>query len=252
MVSVQPRFPLVGLILLACGQFACGGTYSDPSGFSFTYPDGWIPVTRAAMGDIHQAIPQEMKAWISKSNVDLNRLTVVLVRDGRDEFLENLNVVVDGQQIPVDDEMVTKLTSTFAQKYRSMGVKVDNVRGHVQKVGSRDAVVVEFQLQMPGVSDTFQEKQVLFPGGGKTYIVTCTAKANSFGLYQPIFDNVLASFQVPALVAQGFDWNQVVTMGLVGGVVGGLAGGLTWLLRKFSGKAKPERGSNSTFDNGIL
>src|SRR5438552_8631895 len=43
MVSVERQLPLVGLILLACGQPAPGGDYVDPAGFSFTYPDGWVP-----------------------------------------------------------------------------------------------------------------------------------------------------------------------------------------------------------------
>jgi hypothetical protein len=252
MGSFHRRSLLIGLILVACGQSAFGGSYADPSGFSFTYPDGWVPVTRAAMGDINQVVPRELKDWISRNKVDLNRVAVTLVRDGRDEFLENLNVVVDAQQIPVDDKTVKKLTDMISQQYGAMGVKVDGVQGRVQKVGPRDAVVVEYQARMPGVPDTLRQRQVMFPGGGKTYIVTCTARVNSFDKYQPTFDRVLASFQVPAPVAQGFDWNRVVMTGLVGGVIGGLIGGLAWVVRRLSSKASPKQGSASTPDTGEL
>jgi hypothetical protein len=250
MALLQRRSPLIGLILLTCGQSAFGGSYADPSGFSFRYPDGWIPVTRATMGDLNQVLPGEVKDWISRNRVDLNRLQVVLIRAGRDEFLESLNVVVDNQQIPVNDDTAKKLTSTIAQKYGAMGVKVDDVQGRVQKVGSYDAVVVEYQAQMPGVPETLRQRQVLFPGGGKTFIVTCTAKANSFDKYQPTFDTVLASFQVPAPVAQGFDWDRVETMTVVGGLIGGLIGGLAWVAKKFSSKAGPKQGSDRTPDAG--
>jgi hypothetical protein len=252
MALLQRRFLLVGLILLAWEQSAFGGSYADPSGFSFTYPDGWVAVTRAGMGAVNQAVPREVKSWLSRNKVDLSRVAVVLIRDGRDEFLENLNVVVEGQQLPVDDKTVKKLTDTIAQQYGAMGVKVDGLQGRVQKVGSRDAVVLEYQSRMPGVSDTLRQRQVLFPGGGKTYIVTCTAKASSFDKYQPTFDRVLASFEIPAPVAQGFDWNRVVMMAVVGGVIGGVIGGLAWLVRKLSGKAGPKQGSDRAPDTGKL
>lgn len=227
------RFPLLGLILLACGQSALGGDYADPSGFSFTYPDGWIPISRATMNDAAQDMPREMKDWISKNKLDLNRMAMSLVRDGRDEFLENLNVVVENQQIPLDEDKVKEQTSAIEQKYKATGVKIDNFKGSVQKIGANNAVVLEFQSRVPGVSSTLRQKQVAFPGGGKTYIVTCTAKADSFDKYQPVFDEMLASFQVPTPVSQGFDWKQVWHTALIGGIVGGVVGGLAWVGRKF-------------------
>lgn len=233
MASVLWRFPLLGFILLACGHSALGGDYADPSGFSFTYPDGWVPVSRALMNDAAQDLPREAKDWISKNKVDMNRAAMFLIRNGRDEFLENLNVIVEDQQIPVNDDKVKELTSTIEQQYRASGVKIDNFQGRVQKIGANDAVVLEFQSRMPGVSGIFRQKQVAFPGGGKTYIVTCTAKADSFDKYQPVFDEMLASFQVPTPASQGFDWKQVWHTALAGGIVGGLVGGLAWVGRKF-------------------
>jgi hypothetical protein len=238
MALVQRRFPLVGLIVLACGQAAFGGTYADPSGFSFTYPDGWVPVTQAA---VNQGLPPEVKNWMAKNKVDLNRVAMILIRDGRDEFLDNLNVVVEGQQIPVEDRTVKKLTGMLPQQYAAMGVQVEDFQGRVQKVGARDAVVLEYRARMPGEPDTLRQRQFMLPGGGKTYIVTCTSSVNSFEKYKPTFDGVLASFQAPAPVAGGFDWMRVVLMGVVGGVIGGLA----WLVKKLSGKARPKQGSDA-------
>jgi hypothetical protein len=197
MVSIRRRLLLAGLLLATSGGAAFGGTYADPSGFSFTYPEGWTAVTRASLGDVHQALPQEVKDWVAKNNLDLNRVAVVLVRNGGGEFLENLNVVVDKQQIPVDDKTLRQLTDGLPGQYRSMGATVDDVRGRVQKVGSRDAVVVDFRSRLPGVPYPLRQRQVMIPGGGNTYIVTCTARAESFDQHLPTFEKILANFQAP-------------------------------------------------------
>lgn len=231
MLSLRRGLSLGGLLLLIGVGSVFGGDYADPSGFSFTYPENWIPVTRPAMGDVHRALPQEVQNWLAKNNVDFNRVAVVLIRHGREEFLENLNVVVEKQQIPANDKTVKQLTDVLAKEYGSMGVKVDNYQARVQKVGSHDAVVMEYQMQLPDVAFPLRQKQVVFPGGGKTYIVTCTGRVDSFDQYQPIFEKVLASFQVPAPVAGGADWDPVVLAGMVVGFIGVLVAGLFGIKR---------------------
>ena len=230
---------LIALILLAGGEAAFGETYADPSGFSFTYPEGWVAVTSAAMGDVKQVIPGELKDWVVRNNVDLNQIAVVLIRDANEEFLENLNVVVKPQQIPVNDKTAKELTAAISQQYGTMGVKLEGVQGRVEKIGSHNAIVVGFQSRLPGVDATLRQKQIVIPGGGKTYIVTCTAKADTFDQYRPTFDGVLASFQAPAPVAQGFQWNQAALSGAIGGVVGGMIAALALAKRSLLGKAKP-------------
>lgn len=251
MTSTPWRFSLVGSILLAYGAVACGGSYADPSGFSFTYPDGWVPITRAVMGDANQFVPPEVKDWIARNKVDLSRVAVTLIRNGQDDFLENLNVVVDPQQIPVNDKTVKELTGVLRKQYAAMGVEIDNLQGGVQRLGTHDAVVLEYQARMPAVPYTLRQRQVMFPGGGKTYIVTCTAKADSFDRYKLTFEQIVASFQVPAPVARGFDWNQVLTTGIVGGVVGAFVGGLFWLAKRLFSKAKPKRQSDRSAEGGV-
>ena len=245
MSSVFGRCVLAGLVLFACGSPALGDTYTDPSGFSFDYPDGWVPVTWAAVDKGNRGLTDELRVWLSKNNVDLNRISVMLLRAGRDEFLENLNVVVEGQQVLVDDNTVKQLTGQLTQQFGAMNAKVENLQGRVQKVGTRDAAVLEWQVRMPGAPHVLRQKQVLFPGGGKTYIVTCTAKADSFDAYQPTFDRILTSFQIPAPVAQGFDWNRLLSSALMwgglGGIAGAVIGGLGWFTKKRTRPAKPER-----------
>lgn len=233
MVSRRWRCSLAGLILLACGATAFGGHYADPSGFSFDYPEDWFPVNRSMMGEFKQAIPPELKDWVARNNVDLDRISVFLIRNGQEEFLENLNVGVQDQQITVNDRTVKEMADKVPQQLRTMGVTVSNVQSRLQKIGSRDAAVIEFQLQMPAIPIPLWQKQAVVPGGGKSYFITCTATADSSKLYQPTFEQILASFQAPAPVAQGFDWSRIVLMGIVGGIAGGLIAGTKEIFKRF-------------------
>lgn len=244
MIWIRRGISVVGLLLLSCAG-ASGGDYTDPSGFAFTYPEDWVPLTHSAMGDVNQALPPELKDWIANNNVDLSLVAVVLVRNGHEEFHENLNVVVQKQQIPVDAKAVDSLAESMPKQFESMGGSVDKVQGRVQKIGSHDAVVFDYQSRMPGVTYLLRQRQVFFPGGGNTYIVTCSGRADSFDQHLPTFEKILASFQVPAPVASGFDWNRVMTTGVVAGIVGGLMGGLTVARKKSSSLSKPERHGDS-------
>jgi hypothetical protein len=105
---------------------------------------------------------------------------------------------------------------------------------------------------MPGVSGTLRQKQVMIPGGGKTFIVTCTASAETFDLYQPTFEGVLSNFQVPAPVTRGFDGKQGEEMAFVWGVIAGVVGVLAWTMWRLLSKARAKQRNNSNSDSGNL
>jgi hypothetical protein len=233
----------VVFVLLTGGEAARAGEYTDPSGFSFTYPDDWVVVTRPTWEKGKEGLPPEVKNMIAANKIDLNRVNVVCIRKGHDEFLENLNVVVDNQQIPVSDSSVKQLTDGLPQKYGAMGIKVDNVQGRIERVGSREAVVVEFNSRVPGIPFPLRQRQILLPGGGKTYIVTCTARADAFDQYLPVFEKTLASVQVPEPTGKGFDLSQVGKTAVLGAIIGVVVGGLVAIIKMFSGKGRAKRNS---------
>jgi hypothetical protein len=244
MAPVSWRLALVGLTLFAGGETAYADNYADPSGFSFDYPAGWTPITRAFSENATRIMPETMRTWLANNKVDLSRIAVVLVRNGGDDFLENMNVIVDSQQIPVNEQTMKMAIEQVQQRCATTNMMIENIQGHVQKVGQHDAVVLDSQVRFPGVPQLLRQRQVMLPGGGKTFFVTCTSKAESYNTYQPTFEQILTSFQVPPPVAQptgisgqSFDWKQVLIMGLVGGVIGGLFGTVKWITQKFSSKA---------------
>jgi hypothetical protein len=237
------KLRLLALLVLSLwfgSGLAWAGTYKDPSGFSFTYPDDWIPVAPAATQD-QRNLPVEAREWLAKNKVDFKNIKVVLVHKGPEGG--NLNVGVEKQQISTDNQAVKRLTEVASKQYKTMGIPVSNLQSRIQKFGSRDAVVLEYQARFPGNPSPVWQRQVFFPGGGNTYIVTCTASPEMAKDYGPVFDRILATFECPAPAPTGFNWRRIVNGALVGGIAGVLVaavtGGLVYLFRRLSKKAKP-------------
>lgn len=222
------RLAGVAGVLLACTVPAMGGEHADPSGFVLTYPKGWVAVTRHTMRHASSTLPDGVRNWLSKNSLVLAQVAVLVVRDGAEEWLENLNIVVDGQQIAADGETARRLSEEMPNQYRAMGARVTDVHAQVEKLGARDVVVVSQRLEMLDVPEPLLQRQVIIPGGGKTYIVTCTAKADSFDAHRPTFDAMLASFRAPPPESRGFNWSRVLFYAAIGGIAGGL---FTWVKR---------------------
>lgn len=158
----------------------------------------------------------------SKNTPSISVRHVLLVRDGDDDFLQNLNVVVVEEQQPVNDATLKQLLKLFPQQFASMGLKVNDLQGRMQKVGINEALVFDYRFVVPGTETEVKQRQVRIPGGGKTYIVTCTWKADLSADSLVPFENMLASFKVPAPIARGFDMTSVLRGAVIGAVVGAL------------------------------
>lgn len=234
MASMRRQLIAATWILLALAASARGGEFHDPSGFSFTYPNGWIAINRAKMGDPSQLLPSSMRNWVAKNNVNLSQVAVILLRNGNAEFLENLNVVVDEkQQIPVNDDLVKQMTEMLPKQYEPLGIKISKLNVRIAQVGGRDALIAEYHAKMPGVPFLLWQKQMTIPGGGKTYTVTCTTKADSYQRYEPVFDKMLRSFETPE--PKEFALTGDMPFTLIGGIVGGIIGAFVWIVKQLLG-----------------
>jgi hypothetical protein len=229
------RLIAVGAILALVGSAAAavGKSYVDPSGFSFAYPDGWVIVAKPGNSLKEAALPPGVQSWVKKTNVDFSKVSVCLIRNGQGTFLENLNVVVGSQQMPMTDSTVKKLSELLPKQYQSMGLTVEKLQARLEKIGKNDVIRVDYQAKYPGMTTPLRQMQIFFSGGGKMYIVTCSARADAFAEPFDTFDTILDSFKVPepVVVQQGFDYTRMVIMGAIAGLVGGVAG----LVRKFKG-----------------
>src|SRR5262245_40923646 len=106
---------LAALSLLA-GTAAVADEYHEPSGFSFTLPDGWYG---AGKFEELAKLPPELARWIANSHIDLKQVAVVLIHAGRGNFLDNLNVVVFHEEMPLDDASIKEIEKGLPAQYRS-------------------------------------------------------------------------------------------------------------------------------------
>jgi gas vesicle protein len=210
---------------------ATAAEYSDPQGFSLTYPDDWAALP-SGFDAVKGRIPPNIQKWVEKNKVDLSHAAVLIIRNGDEDFLENINVVVARTQAPTSGRAAKELSEVMREKCRSMGIAIEDLEVSVQQVGSNEAVVFDHKIKLPFLDSLLKQKQVIIPGGGKTYTVTCTAKDDTFAKYSSTFDGILASFRCPPPVAQGFDWGPLLT----GATVGSAIGLLVALYRKIGGK----------------
>ena len=205
---------------------AVGGEYTDPSGFSFTYPDGWFAAAKFTKANL----PAELANWIAKNHVDLSQVAVVLIHAGRGDFLDNLNVVVVHEEMPIDGSSVKQIEDGLPRQYRSMGISVENLDGHIQQIGNNKAIVFDYRSRLPGLGFPISQRQYYLPLAGNTYILTCTAKPDAFAKSENVFETIVESFSVGGSTAAqapfGLNMDRTLIFGVIGGAVAGMIGAL--------------------------
>jgi hypothetical protein len=218
---------ILAVVSLLAGTAAIAEEYHDPSGFSFTYPDGWYA---AGKFENLAKLPPELANWIRNNHIDLNQVAVVLIHGGHGSFLENLNVVVVHDEMPLDDASSKEIERGLPAQYRSMGVSIENLESHVQQVGNNKAMVVDYRSRLPALNFPMRQRQYYVPLAGHTYIVTCTATSESFDGIAPVFEQIVASFSTtasnPAGALNNFKTDQVLIFGVIGGAALGMIGAL--------------------------
>lgn len=226
--------------LLLGSSHAVAGLYADPSGFSIVYPDGWYPLSKADQGQIQSELPPELKRMIDDNQIDLSRIAVMIMRSGEGEYLEGINVVVENSQIPVSSSKISELTDMIGKQFRSVGADFTLVGSSVLPYASRDVYVINYQVTLPGVGVPLHQRQYLVPGGGKTYIVTCSSTTSEFPKYESTFEEMMKSFQAPEPKKTGFDLGRSGTLGAIGGIVGGLVALMGGLIKALFGGSKKQ------------
>ncbi|MFN9719818.1 MAG: PsbP-related protein [Planctomycetota bacterium] len=224
--------------ILADASRVSADVYSDPSGFSINYPDGWFPLSKAQQGQIQSELPPALQNAIQGKQIDLSQIAVMIMRNGDEEYLESLNVVVNDSQIPVSASRTNELRNMITQQYSSMGASISSVEASVKTYSSQDVYVIDYSMTLPGIELPLRQRQYMVPGDGKSYIITCSSTETAFAKHEATFEQMMNSFQAPAPKNSGFDLSRIGGTGLVGVIVGGLIG----LLKAFSGRSKNSQG----------
>jgi hypothetical protein len=174
-------------------------TYTDPRGFSFAFPEDWVALAGddpdAAIARIaHDPKMTAIKDWIAKHKREFCLANVHLFHPSDSESHESVTVVARVRETPIHDDAAEEVTALIKQEVARKKMKFTNINVRVQQVGSRKVLVVDLQNEMPGVQFPVRQRQCTLSGGGDTYLITFTAKADSFDHCAPVFDSILASF----------------------------------------------------------
>lgn len=155
------------VFLFAVPASAAPNTWKDEKdGFSFDYPETWVPVDESMLGN----------------------MSVAVYTKPVDNFATNFNVVVTRPQgVPSATE------AELAEVYRSvmtdlemMSFKKDSFRGEV-------CIITEYRWTQG--THRVQQRQYLVDHGDKGYSLTFTALRSNFGDYEGAFETILNSFE---------------------------------------------------------
>lgn len=237
---MSARFAFALLVALAGAAAAQAGDYSDPSGYSLRYPDGWQLINKQNLGNLDATVPQETRDWVAKNGASFNSVALIILRSGRADFSENVNLVVTDGEIPLTDGSVREVSRRLKE-----ALKVTDLNARVGTAGTRAAIIADYSVALPGMAIPLRQRQVSIPGGGKTYLFTCTALPDTFDANSAAFDAITGSFNGPAATSPAGGGQGIVAGALktggIGAVIGGTVGGLVWLIRKLTGGAAPPK-----------
>jgi len=230
---MRRTLPILLALLLTASNRSFAAEHQDPAGFSFRYPDGWVAVTKLNEGSLEPAV----RDWVAKGQVDLSTINVVVVDATQTDFQANCNVLqVKGELAPTEATRQAALKDAAAQ-FKQVGVEAKNLRADIRQFGMHEVLVLDFDSRMPFLDLSLHQRQAHFAGGGKTYIVTCSALASQFPQRELEFDMILSSFHVPPRTSTG--WSHVRSSATTGAIIGGIAGAVAYLFLQLKKKKEP-------------
>lgn len=245
-------------VLSGSSQVSFAEDYNDPSGFTLSCPEGWMPVSGAIVASKRSSMPAHVVAFLNNSKFDFSKLNVIILNSKADPtFTDNMNVVRLPTRMVVNQRMVSELQKSLPGVLSQSGIRTEGLQVTIQKsVTGRDQIVVNYRSQMPITPHKMAQRITYIPGRTTTFVFSCTSRADQFELSRPAFDAIeqslksadLTSPTVEASTGSGISTGGILRGALVGGLVGGVCGafgGLGWYLanqaksKKKSLKRKP-------------
>ncbi len=186
------------LLLSGLANSAFCEDYRDKSGFSFTHPKGWLAINGSLKSElIDGGITDTAKDYLKNQKFDFEKIKVLLIRNGQDDFLENVNVVVIDGKLPATQEFADQIVKMLPQQYKQMGMNVDHFKSKLQTFGSNEGVLVDQRMNpSETVPNALKQRQFYMASQNqdKSYIITYTATPETFKDHVKTFEQVLKSF----------------------------------------------------------
>lgn len=229
----------IGIFLLST-VVTFAAEYTSPAGYTLQIPEGWV----AANLENRERLPPEVQKYLEDQKLDLKAIDLlVLGPEEFGQFSSNLNVVVTPGQIPVWKMTPEQFQKQATDQYQKMGVTISNHTVRKVNVAERDVFEMNYEATMPWAMEPIRQRQLMIPGGGKTYVVTFTSTLDGYAEDSMVFDAIQKTIRVP--VETPSFGNGILSSSIQGGILGGLIGGAVAVFAKFRKKAPPATNAES-------
>jgi hypothetical protein len=147
--------------------------YQSAKGYRLTYPPGWQIADRADLGG---------------ADVD------VLIHPPSKNPIRYFNVIVSPNIVPATPHYLGEFKKGITEQISKVSAP-QNLDVRLTKVGRYDAILASWIGTTPASGSWWQE-QFVIPGESHTFIITCTSTADTSAAAGPIFEKILATFEI--------------------------------------------------------
>lgn len=210
--------------------------YKSPQGFSLDLPAGWTVTSKEQSQQLENTVKEQLD---KAKQSDPSRMAVAVFDPVNPR--NNINVVVSPRRERIDDANAPgQYGSTLRNGYRQMGFTLEGLTVDRRTFGKHRAMVAEYENDYGtagGGPGKVHQLQAIFPGSGKSYIVTCTAPSEQYATMVPLCTRTLESLDIEAGVFDNIPpW---MRNALIGAVIGALVSLLLGLAKKKRSKQAP-------------
>ena len=173
-------------LLVGCGSAEKGSSWEKYTnkdiGVSFQYPSAWKVITDTE----DKVIPQPEILIIDPNTVE-------------SDFTANINLIIQQSLLlaPSAAEQAEGTEKFFELLGQASGMKDSQSLGFEPvKIGLSEAGILTMEFTISQNNLRVRAKQLIVPAGQRTFILTGTAFVETWDNYEPVFNQVLRSFQL--------------------------------------------------------
>jgi hypothetical protein len=195
--------------------------HADLHPFRISAPTGWKELT-SLPPEALASLPPSISEQLKRTHYELMALDLDHTSGG---FTPSMNVIVNNGSLHVNASSLRKVGDELMSQMRRNGVTASLVSSRTVRIDGVDTARLE--LETTFASTQMHQIIYMLPGGDRTAIVTFTASLEQFPSYEAMFDQIAAASR-GLKEPPGFDWDEV----LIAGAIGGVAAGVVGMLRK--------------------
>lgn len=183
-------FLLLALALPSAAQNTAPTTHAG-TGYEITLPAGWAVATEqdksALRGETAKLFPNVQQ--INLSMIDMFGFDTA----SGAAFATNVNVVRIPDTLSMTDRNRKDYEASIRQELGRAGINLKSMVSRIDTIGNAACITTEMHTRIMG-NDLFQRGH-LFSDGKQSYIITFSSLKSEQAKYEPVFDQMLASFK---------------------------------------------------------